>query len=120
MTAEPEELIVEVRLVGDVTGTVYAEEKIVAESIYVDPDLYLGFAHLSVPFHPIKEPGPGGGTKSGPELDPADKNLVVQMRTNSEETKIGSVDGDEHGHWRGVLIDWPEASVEIPSLALET
>lgn len=113
---EPETISVEVRLVGDVTGTVYAEEKIVAESIYVDPDLYIGFAHLAVPFYPITEEGPGGGVTSGPKLDPADNNLIVQMRAVSAETKIG----EEHGHWRGVLVDWPGASIEIPSVIVET
>lgn len=112
--SEPEVVQVQVRLVGDVTGTVYASQFISAETIFKDPDLYLGFADLAIPFYPVHE---GAGHEgSGPKLDPKDNNVLIQMRTASDGARIGARDGEgSSGHWRGVLVILRRGRVEIPS-----
>lgn len=108
---EGENIIVKLRLIGDVTGNVYAECEVSAESLYKDPDLYLGYGLLSIPFEPAKSPRP--------EFDPADTKLILQAATASPDTVIGnSGEGGGNatsGHWLGTIERRPEATIEIPN-----
>lgn len=111
---EGEILVVKLRLIGNVTETVYAEAEVSAESLYKDPDLYLGYAHLAIPFLPAN---PGTGTR--PEFDPADTQIILQAATASPNTVIGNTgEGGGNatsGHWLGTIEFRPEATVEIPN-----
>ena len=112
-----ENVVVRMRLVGNVTGTVYAETEVSAETIYKDPDLYLGYGLLAVPFYPTNE---GGGEEgSGPGLDPEDTKLILQIRAAAANTKIGNTgEGGATpsiGHWQATIEARPNATVEIPN-----
>lgn len=114
---DEKEVKVRVRLVGNVTGTVYAEFAISKQALLSDPDLYLGYAHLAIPFHPVKSKE----SPAWPELEPEDTKVLLQARTEADDTKLG---GEEDGigggiipfgHWLGTIEFRPGATVEIPN-----
>lgn len=100
---EREELRVNVRLVGNVSGKVYCVGSIVATSLYRDPDVYLGYCHLALPFKPIPAPH----NLERPELDPTDTEVILQAFVLSE----GTVFAD---HWLGTFERRPKALIELP------
>jgi hypothetical protein len=104
MTAEAETLTIYVRLVGDVTGKVYAEEAISTTSIYKDPDLYLGYTFLAAPFTPSD--GKADSVER-PALDPEDDNVKLQVLT------ITPLTTEFKGHWTGSIEHRPKARIEL-------
>lgn len=105
-------VVVQVRLVGNVTGKVYALSEVEVESELKTPMLYLGSCHLAIPFKPVQEIAPW------PELDPEDTEVELQMRTNSAHTRLGRSSESPFpyiGLWRGFLLELPRADVEIPN-----
>lgn len=107
-----ETVLLEARLVGNVTGKVYAQNQMTVNTIFKEPELYLGDCLLSIPMHPVIENPPF------PELDPADTKVLLQFRTNSASTRFGrdpEAPFPYIGHWRGWIERRPEATVEIPS-----
>ncbi len=103
---------VEARLVGNVTGKVYAQNQMYASTIFKEPELYLGDCLLSIPMYP------NTGPPFAEPLDPEDTEVLLQFRTNSASTRIGrdpKPPFGQHGHWRGWIEKRPAATVEIPS-----
>lgn len=100
-----EDVIVQVRIVGNVTGNEYSFMELSKETLLKDPALYLGYAHLAIPHS-------GGG--GGEEFDPADTAIIVQARTRSADTVIGGDAEGVYGDWEGTFEFRPGATVLIP------
>lgn len=98
-----EELTMNVRLVGNVTGNVYAEGAIKATALYKDPDFYLGYCYLAAPFTPT----PSVHNNERPALDPADTAVILQAIVLTANTTFA-------GHWLGSIERRPKATVELP------
>lgn len=110
MTAKPELVLIVARLVGNKTGNVYSESAMFAETIFKEPELYLGDCVLSIPQHPVMPPLP--------DLDPEDTEIILQFQTNTPNTRFGRNDESPFlfiGHWRGWIDVRPKADVELPS-----
>lgn len=109
-----ERVAVKVRLVGNNTGTVYAQAVISTESLYKDPDLYLGYTHLAIPFEPAAHE-----TGDRPPFDPEDTGIILQAATVTPDTVLGDngEGGDDavSGHWLGTIEFRPGANIEIPN-----
>lgn len=101
---EPEHEILKanVRLVGNVSGKVYAEGAIESTSLYKDPDFYLGYCFLAAPFTPRP-----GDSHVRPKLDPADTRVILQVAVLSPDTEFAE-------HWLGSLEQRPKALIELP------
>lgn len=108
-----ETVVIEARLVGDVTGTVYAQNVCHAQTIYKDPELYVGEMLMAIPFHPVPEHVP-----PWPTWDPEDTAVKLQIRTNSAATRFGRSPENPFpyiGHWVGWVERRPGATIEIPN-----
>lgn len=107
-----ETVLIEARLVGNKSGKVYAQNQMSAETIFKEPEVYVGDCLLSIPMGPVEgEPFPEA-------LDPADTKILLQFRTNSASTRFGrdpEAPFGELGHWRAFIDVRPQATVKIPS-----
>lgn len=109
MAFTPEVVRVDVRLVGNVTGKVYAESSVSIITEQKAREIYLGGCFLSIPFYPTEG-------EDFPELDPTDTKLELEYRTNSKNTRFGrDPEGNYIGHVEVSLLELPNAVVEIPS-----
>lgn len=100
---------IDARLIGNVTGNVYAQNSMSVESNAREPELYMGDCLLSIPMHP-------SGGPPYPDLDPEDEELILQFRTDSEETRLGRSPVSPFlfiGHWKGWIDVRARATVEI-------
>lgn len=104
---------IEARLVGNVTGNVYAQNQMTVQTIFKEPELYAGDCLLSIPMYPVEEEVPPFS-----ELAPADTQVILQFRTNSANTRLGRSPENPFpyiGRWRGWIDVRARGEVEIPN-----
>lgn len=98
------------RLVGNVTGKIYAVSGAAVDAIFKEPEVYIGEILLAIPFEPSET--------SWPEFDPEDTAVKIQFRTNSENTRFGRSTVNPFpyiGHWHGWVERRPRADIELPN-----
>lgn len=107
-----EQVRIDARLIGNNTGNVYCVGSMEVQTIFKQPDLYVGDEILAIPFYPVVAGG------DWPELDPADTEIILQFRTNSANTRLGRDTKSPFlyiGHWRGWIDVRARGVVEIPN-----
>lgn len=115
MTVEPDLVRLEARLVGNVTGNVYALGITQIMSAQKARELYLGHCYLAIPWKPYDGEVEGENVV---QFDPADTEIIVEIRANAKTTRFGNDGGGGRtariGSWYGCLENHPRGTIEIP------